>query len=85
MRIQAMLELRRGDYAAAREHAETAHRTACRLGVALLRGECAAVLSVVLERLGRLDEAAARKAEAAEIFRTLGAERLLLDLARGYA
>jgi tetratricopeptide (TPR) repeat protein len=80
-RLRARIAMSEGEAAHALDAAETARATAARIGSLLLQGECAALAATALERLERPAEAAARKAEAAGIFRRLGATRLLERLA----
>lgn len=76
-RLRARIALVDGEAAHALDAAETARATAERFGSLLLQGECAALAAQAFERLGRTLEAAVRKAEAAGIFRRLGATHLL--------
>lgn len=76
-RLRARIAMAEGEAAHALDAAETARATAARIGSLLLQGECAALAAAALERLDRPSEAAARKNEAAGIFRRLGAKRLL--------
>jgi tetratricopeptide (TPR) repeat protein len=75
-RLRAMLALAASDATTARDEAERAYEVAVRCGGALLRGECAAVLSLALRALGRTLEAEGRRDEAVTVFRSLGASRL---------
>jgi len=76
-RLRARIALVEDEAAHALDAAEKARATAARYGSMLLQGECAALAARALERLGRSEEAEARKAEAAGIFRRLGATHLL--------
>ena len=76
-RLRARIALVENEAAHALDAAEKARATAARYGSMLLQGECAALAARALERLGRMQEANARKAEAAGIFRRLGATHLL--------
>jgi tetratricopeptide (TPR) repeat protein len=72
-RIWALLALVRGDGALAREHALAARDRAEALGSRLLQAESAAVAARALDRLDRGEEAAERRAEARQLFASLGA------------
>jgi len=76
-RVRARIALIDGEAAHALDAAESARATAARCGNLQLQGECAALAAQALELLARAPEAATRKAEAAGIFRRLGATRLL--------
>jgi tetratricopeptide (TPR) repeat protein len=76
-RVRARIALVDGEAAHALDAAESARATAARCGNLQLQGECAALAAQALDLLGRAPEAASRKAEAAGIFRRLGATRLL--------
>ncbi|HEY9505100.1 MAG TPA: hypothetical protein VIQ27_03930, partial [Gemmatimonadales bacterium] len=69
--------LRQGRPADALEQVEAVRRTAGEHGVALLRAESAALAALASRALGRTELAEERRAEAVELFRTLGARTLL--------
>ncbi|HXE57667.1 MAG TPA: hypothetical protein VNK43_06675, partial [Gemmatimonadales bacterium] len=83
-RLRALLALRVGDYPGAAREAEAARAEAERLGSALLQAECAAAAARAWRALGHAEEAEARRAEAERLFRSLGAVRLLEDLAASW-
>jgi tetratricopeptide (TPR) repeat protein len=76
-RIRAVAAWREGRYEEAVEEAETGRHTAEEHGVALLVAECAALAALAYRAQGRTDIAEARRAEAVEVFRSLGAVKLL--------
>ena len=69
--------MRQGRHESALEQVEAARGTAVEHGVALLRAECAALAALASRALGRTELAEERRAEAVELFRTLGAATLL--------
>lgn len=79
-RLRAVLALREGSPGDALAVALLARESALRLGIAQLQGECAAAAATASRRLGRADDAARYRAEAAEIFERIGAERLRAEL-----
>jgi tetratricopeptide (TPR) repeat protein len=76
-RVRALAALRAQDYEEAFEKAETARAAALECGTALLVAECSGIAALALRALGRDNEAAARKAEAEDGFKALGAVTLL--------
>jgi len=76
-RIRAVAAWRDGRYDEAVEEAEAGRRTAEEHDVALLKAECAALAALAYRALGRTETAEARRAEAVEAFRGLGAVKLL--------
>jgi tetratricopeptide (TPR) repeat protein len=76
-RIRAVAAWREGRYEQAVEEAEAGRRTAEEHGVALLEAECAALTALAYRAQGRTDIAEARRAEAVDAFRNLGAVKLL--------
>ena len=76
-RVRALAALHARDHEGAFELAEDARATALEQGTALLAAECSGVAALALRALKRTNEAAARKAEAEEGFRALGAVALL--------
>ena len=74
---RALAALRARDYEEAFEQAEAARGTALGCGTALLAAECSGIAALALRALGRTNEAAARKAEAEDGFKALGAVTLL--------
>jgi tetratricopeptide (TPR) repeat protein len=81
-RVRALAALRAGDYEEAFEKAEAARVAALEQGTALVAAECSGIAALALRSLGRSHEAAARKAEAEDGFRSLGAVTLLEKLRR---
>jgi tetratricopeptide (TPR) repeat protein len=81
-RVRALAALRGGDLTAAFEQAEAARSAALECGTALMAAECAGIAALALRALGRANGAAARKAEAENGFRALGAASLLERLER---
>lgn len=79
-RLMALLALREGDAESALAHAGRSRVTALALGSALLAAECAAAAALALRRLGRLEEAQERRAEAITGFGRLGAIALVARL-----
>jgi tetratricopeptide (TPR) repeat protein len=79
-RVRALAALRGRDYEDAFRKAETARASALECGTALLAAECSGIAALALRALGRANEAAARKAEAEDGFRALGAVALLEKL-----
>ncbi len=84
-RVRALAALRGRDFKTAFERAEAARGAALECGAALLAAECSALASLALRALGRAKEAAARKAEAEDGFRALGAVGLLERLRRQWS
>jgi tetratricopeptide (TPR) repeat protein len=80
-RVRALVAYQDGDLETALAHAEAALATARAHDSAVLAAECSALLALALKRLGRLEEAEARRAEAVAGFRQLGAELLAARLA----
>ena len=76
-RISAVAAWREGRYEETVEQAEAGRRTAEEHDVALLKAECAALAALAYRALGRRETAEARRAEAVDVFRGLGAARLL--------
>lgn len=76
-RIRAVAALRERRFAEAVEEAEAGRGTAEEHDVALLEAECAALAALAYRALGRTELAEARRAEAVEVFRNLGAVKLL--------
>jgi ATP/maltotriose-dependent transcriptional regulator MalT len=76
-RVSAVAAWRQGRYDDAAREAEAGRRTAVEHGVALLRGECAALAALAHRALSRMEAAETRRAEAVEIFGALGAVMLL--------
>jgi tetratricopeptide (TPR) repeat protein len=76
-RIRALAALRQGRHGSAVEEAEAGRQTAIEHDVALLRAECAALAALAYRALGQGKVAEERRAEAAELFRKLGAVTLL--------
>ena len=76
-RIRAVAAWREGRYEEAVEEAEAGRHTAEEHEVALLGAECAALAALAYRAQGRTDIAEARRAEAVEVFRSLGAVKLL--------
>jgi tetratricopeptide (TPR) repeat protein len=85
LRVRALAALRSGDVAKAFEKAEAARSAALERGTALMAAECSGIAALALHALGRPNEAAARKAEAEDGFRALGALALLERLAREWS
>lgn len=81
LRVRALAALRARDYGPAFEQAETARAAAIERGTALLAAECAAISALALRAQGRRNEAMARKTQAEDGFRGLGAAALLEKLA----
>jgi tetratricopeptide (TPR) repeat protein len=84
-RIRALAAWRDGRDDDAVREAEAGRRTAEEHGVALLRAECAALAALALRRVGRPEDAEARRAEAVELFRSLGAVTLLRRFEEAWA
>ena len=84
-RIRALGALRRGDLPLALAEAEAAYAAGQAFDVALLRADAAAVLCLVLRRLGRVDEAEWRRREAVERYLALGADGLSARLEREWS
>ncbi len=84
-RVRALAALRGRNYAVAFERAEMGRDAALERGTALMAAECSAIAAVALRSLGRVNEAAARRVEAEEGFRALGAVALLDRLAREWS
>lgn len=84
-RVRALAGLRGRDYEEAVERAEAGRAAAAVCGTALLAAECAAVAALALRALGRTEEALARRAEAENGFRALGALVLLERLSREWS
>lgn len=80
-RVRALVAYKEGDLEGALAAAEGALATARTFDSALLAAECGALLALTLRRLGRGDEAEARRVEAEAGFRELGAELLAARLA----
>jgi tetratricopeptide (TPR) repeat protein len=76
-RIRAVAAWRDRRFDDAMEEAEAGRATAQEHGVALLKAECAALAALAYRALGRLETAETRRAEAVEVFRGLGAVKLL--------
>lgn len=76
-RLRALVELRRGDWAASLEHALRAHQVAERFGSLLLQAESAAVAALALRAAGRAEDAEHRRREALDAFDRLGAADLV--------
>jgi tetratricopeptide (TPR) repeat protein len=76
-RIRAVAAWRDRRFDDAMEEAEAGRATAREHGVALLKAECAALAALAYRALGRLETAETRRAEAVEVFRGLGAVKLL--------
>ena len=76
-RVRALAALRGGDFEEAFEKAEAARDAALECGTALLAAECSGIAALALRALGRTNEAAARKAEADDGFKAVGAVTLL--------
>jgi tetratricopeptide (TPR) repeat protein len=81
LRVRALAALRARDYGAAFDRAETARAAALERGTALLAAECAAISALALRAQGRRNEAMARKTQAEDGFRAIGATVLLEKLA----
>ena len=75
-RIRGLAALREGRFELALAEAEAARTVAVEHDVALLRAECAAVSALAARALGQVTLADARRAEALDGFRVLGAGRL---------
>jgi ATP/maltotriose-dependent transcriptional regulator MalT len=84
-RLQSLLALRQGDAERALAQAERGRTTALALGSALLAAECAAAAALALLRLGRLEAARERRAEASAGFVRLGASALVERLRTAWA
>lgn len=84
-RVAALAALRARAYTTAFELAEAARAAAHERGTVLLAAECCAIAALALRRLGRANEAAARKSEAENGFRALGAVSLLERLSRDWS
>jgi tetratricopeptide (TPR) repeat protein len=82
-RVRSLRWWHSGDLARALEAAGRGRRSAARLGIALLEGECAALEARALAALGREAEAARRNEQARRLFRALGAEGHLRRLQEG--
>jgi hypothetical protein len=81
LRVRALAALRARDYESAFERAEAARAAAIERGTALLAAECAVISALALRAQGRRNEAMARKTQAEDGFRALGAAALLDKLA----
>ena len=85
MRVRALAALRGRDYDEAFGQAEAGRSVALECGTALLASECSGIAALALRALGRTNEAMARRAEAEEGFRLLGAVTLLERLSREWS
>jgi tetratricopeptide (TPR) repeat protein len=75
-RVHALVALKEGALDEALAAAESAHATARTYDSVVLEAECAALLALILKRLGRAADAEERRAEAMAGFEQLGAEGL---------
>lgn len=81
-RVQALNALHQREWQRALSHAAAARTVALDFNSALLAAECAGIAARALKELGRVDEAAAQRAEAEAGFRQLGATTLIERLDR---
>jgi tetratricopeptide (TPR) repeat protein len=81
-RVRALNALHQGAWALALTHADAARTVALEYDSALLAAECAGIAARALKAMGKREEAAARRSEAKEGFRRLGATTLLERLDR---
>jgi tetratricopeptide (TPR) repeat protein len=81
-RVRALAALHQANWPLALQHADEARRVALKYDSVLLAAECAGIAAQALRALGRIEEAAERRAEAEAGFRRLGAASLLERLER---